>query len=88
MATQEISQLLYTVRKAVGITDTSSSTEWLDGFCSIVDGIIEIKKYDWIEDVKNVSSNLDSMNNFKHNLIKELTSKSSSKTIFGKIHSN
>ena len=88
LAIQEMNQLLYTVTKAVETTDISivSSTEWLDSFCSAIDGVIEIKKFDWIEDVKNVSSNLDSISNFKNNLIKELKSKHSSETMFEKIH--
>ena len=92
LAIQEMRQLLFTVTKAVrtkvvGATDISSSTEWLDNFCSTVDGIIEIKYDVWIEDVKNVSSNLDSMNNFKDNLIKELNSEHCKKIMLQKIHS-
>ena len=86
LAIQEINSLLHTITEAVEVNEISFGTEWLNMFCTTVDGTIEIKRYDWNEDVKSVSNNLDSMKHFTINLIKDLNSEHSKEVILNKIH--
>ena len=82
----ELNQLLFTVTEAIERTNLSNSTKWLDNFCNAVDGIIEIRWHDWIKDIKGVSNNLESMNHFKTNLIKELKSTDTHECMLKEIH--
>ena len=88
IAIEKLNQLLYTVTKEVQICNTSNSKEWLSTFCnaSAISGKIEIKWDDWINDVKYVSNDLESMQHFKSNLIKELNSAQSMEFMKKKVH--
>ena len=80
-AVQETNQLLFTVTESITKADISNGNEWLNSFFSAIDGIIEIKSYDWNDNVKSVCKDPDSIHYFKTVLIKELNSPDSHKAI-------
>jgi len=46
--------------------------EWLDQFCALLDGKVEINKEEWMKDIKEVDNNVSSINNFIKHLLLEL----------------
>ena len=85
LAIQELKQLLFTVTDAVEKSNASTSTKWLNNLYSGVDGVIEIRWYDWVEDVKGLSNNMESIDHFKINLIEELNLKQSFEALLKKV---
>lgn len=85
LVNNEIDLLATDIRKAtVSKPVNCSNQEWIDEFCFILEGKLEIKKAYWTNDVNTI----ENLENLKRFLIQELNKELKSKTILNNIEKN
>ena len=81
LANEEIGTLVTVIRKATLRPANCSNQEWVDEFCFALEGMLEIKKSQWIKDVNPI----DNLEKFKTHLTQELNKLLETKTILENI---